>query len=140
LSEQYFEIFRRDPSDFLSVAIGDRGPDWLYYYDPEIKGQSLYWRHGVLPRPKIFLVQKLTGKFLAPIFWVQESILLIGYLPQGQSINAEYYSSLLVQFKDILKEKRRGKFTEGVLFFHCNDIGTYFNVKQFGREQTGILP
>jgi len=27
-------------------------------------------------------------------------MLLIDYLPQGQIINVEYYSSLLVQFKD----------------------------------------
>jgi len=33
----------------------------------------------------------------------------------------EYYSSLLVQVKDILKERRRGKFTKGVLFVHDND-------------------
>jgi len=40
------------------------------------------------------------------IFWDQDSILLIDYLPKGQTINAQYYSSLLVQLKDILKEKR----------------------------------
>ena len=32
----------------------------------------------------------------------------------------EYYSSLLVQMKGILKEKRRAKFTKGALFFHDN--------------------
>jgi len=35
-------------------------------------------------------------------------------------INAEYYLSLLVQLKDILKEKRRVKLTKGVLFLHDN--------------------
>jgi len=30
----------------------------------------------------------------------------------------EYYSSLLVQLKDILKEKRLGKVTKGVLFLN----------------------
>ena len=35
-------------------------------------------------------------------------------------INAEYYSSLLVQLKNILKEKHRGKVTKGVLFLHNN--------------------
>ena len=54
------------------------------------------------------------------IFWDQDGIILIGYLPQGQTINAEYYSSLLVQLKDILKEKRRRKVTKGVLFLHDN--------------------
>jgi hypothetical protein len=29
---------------------------------------------------------------------------LIDYLQKGQTINAEYYSSLLVQLKDVLKE------------------------------------
>jgi len=65
-------------------------------------------------------MQKSAGKVLASIFWDQNGILLIDYLPKGQTINAEYYSSLLVQLKDILKEKRRGKFTNGVLFFHDN--------------------
>jgi len=45
-------------------------------------------------------VQKFTGKVLAPIFWDQDSILLIDYLPKGQTFNAEYYSSLLVQLKE----------------------------------------
>jgi len=67
-----------------------------------------------------FRVQKSAGKVLASIFWGKDGILLIYYLPKGQTINAEYYSSLLVQFKGILKEKRRGKVTQGVLFLHDN--------------------
>jgi len=63
-------------------------------------------------------VQKSAGKILALIFRVQDGILLFDYLPKGQTINTGYYSSLLVQLKDILKEKRGRKFTKGVLFFH----------------------
>ena len=55
-------------------------------------------------------------------FWDQDGILLIDYLPKGQTINAEYYSSLLVQLKDILKEKRHRKITKGVLFLHDNAL------------------
>jgi len=65
-------------------------------------------------------VQKSAGKIFASIFWDQDGILLVDYLTKGQTINAEYYSSLLVQLKDILKEKRRGKVTKGVLFLHDN--------------------
>ena len=63
-------------------------------------------------------MQKSAVKVLASIFWDQDSILLIDYLPKGQTVNVEYYLSLLVQLKDILKEKRRGKFTRGVLFLY----------------------
>jgi len=93
---------------------------WLYHYDLETKQQSMEWRHSGSPRPKKFQVQKSTGKVLVSILWDQDSILLID-LPKGQTINEEYYSSLLVQLKDILKEKWRRKVTKGVLFLHDSD-------------------
>ena len=69
------------------------------------------WRHSGSPRPKKFRVQKSAGKVLVSIFfWDKDGILLIDYLPKGQTINAEYYSSLLVQMKDILKEKTPREF------------------------------
>ena len=92
----------------------------LYHYDPETRQQSMEWQHSGPTRPQNFRVQKSTRKVLASVFWDQDSILLIDYLPKGQTINAEYHSSLLVQLKDILKEKHRGKFTKGFLFLHDN--------------------
>jgi len=65
-------------------------------------------------------MQKSPGKVLVSIFWDQDGILLIDYLPKGKNINAVYYSFLLAQLKDILKKKRRGKVTKGVLFLHDN--------------------
>jgi len=65
-------------------------------------------------------VQKSAGKVLTSIFWDQDGILPIDYLPKGQTINTEYYSTLLVQLQDILKDKHRGKVTKGVLFLHDN--------------------
>jgi len=76
-------------------------------------------RHSGSPHHRKFRVQKSAGKVLASIFLDKCGILLIDYLPKGQTINAEYYLSLLVKLKDILKEKRRGKFTK-VLFLHDN--------------------
>jgi len=60
-------------------------------------------------------VQKSAGKVLTSIFWDEDGILLIDCLPKGQTINAEYHQSLLVQ----VKEKHR-KFSKGVLFLHDN--------------------
>jgi len=78
---------------------------WLYRCDPETKQQSMEWWHSSSPHPKKFQVQKFAGKVLVSIFWDQDGILLIDYLPSGQTINVEYYSSLLLQLKDILEEK-----------------------------------
>jgi histone-lysine N-methyltransferase SETMAR len=61
-------------------------------------------------------VQKSDGKGLTSIFWDQEGIFLIDYIPKGKTTNTEYYSSLLVGLKGILKEKQHGKVTNGILF------------------------
>jgi len=72
------------------------------------------------PAPKRNPNAKILWKSSRLDFFYQDRILLTDYLPKGQTINAEYYSSLLVQLKDILKEKRRWKVTKGVLFLHDN--------------------
>jgi hypothetical protein len=95
---------------------------WLYHYDPETKRQSMEWRHNRSSRPKIIRVQKYAGKDLASISWDQDDILPIDYLPKGQTINAEYYSSLLVQLKDILKDKHRENFTKQLLILNDNAL------------------
>jgi len=114
-----WNFFRRDPNDFLSRLV-TMDETCLCHYDPETKQQSLEWQHSGSPHPKKFQVQKSTGKVLALIFWDQDGIHLIDYVPKGQTINVEYYLSLLVQLKDILKEKHHGKVTNGVLFLHDN--------------------
>jgi len=118
-SEQSLQFFRPDPNEFLSRLV-TMDETWLYHYDPETKQQSMEWRHSGSPRPKKFRVQKSARKVLATILWDQDDVLLIDNLPKGQTIDAEYYSSLLEQLKDILKEKRRWKFTKDVLFLHDN--------------------
>ena len=112
----------RDPNDLLSrlVTIDET---WLYHYDPETKQQLMEWRHSNSRRPalKNSECKNPLGKFSpTSIFWYQDGILLIDYLPKGPTINAKYYLSLLVQLEDVLKEKRHGNFTMGVLFLQDN--------------------
>ena len=76
------------------------------------------WRHSGSPSPKKFREQKSSGKVLASIFWDQIGFPLTDYLPKGQTINAECCSSLLIQLKDFLKEKRRERVTKAIFFLH----------------------
>ena len=89
-SEQLLEFLRRVPNDFLSRLV-TMDEILLCYYDRETKQQSVEWRHNGSLRPKKFLVQESAGKVLTSIFWDQDGILLIDYVPKGQTINAEYY-------------------------------------------------
>ena len=80
------------------------------------------WSGGIAAHraPKNSECKNPLEKFSPRIFWDQDGIFLIDYLPKGQTINTEYCSSLLMQLKDILKENRRAKVTKGVLFLHDN--------------------
>jgi len=82
------------------------------------------WSGGIAahPAPKNSEYKNQLEKFSPRFFWDQDGILRIDYLPKGQTINVEYYSSLLVQVKYILKEKCHGKVTKGVLFLHDNAL------------------
>jgi len=110
-SEQLLESFRRDPNGFLSRLV-TMDETWLYHYDPETNQQSVEWRRSGLPGPKKFECKNPLESSRLYFLGDQDGIVLINYLLRGQTINAEYYSYLLVQLRDILKEKRRWKVTK----------------------------
>jgi len=89
---------RLNPNNFLSRLV-TMDKTWLYHHGPETKQQSVEWRHNGSLRPKKFRVQKSAGKVHASIFLDQDGIVLLGYLPKGKTINAEYCLSLLVQLR-----------------------------------------
>jgi hypothetical protein len=107
----------------------------LYHYDPESKQQSMEWQHSSSPCHNKFQVLKPIGKIVASIFWDQNGILLIDYFPKGQTINAEYYSPLLVLLEDISKGKTtwQGQQQGLVLAKLCTGSSRTCN-----REATGL--
>jgi len=67
-------------------------------------------------------VQKSAGKVLASIFLESKRhpFALIIFQRAKLSTRSITHLCWLVQLKDILKEKRRGKVTKGILFLHDN--------------------
>jgi hypothetical protein len=91
------------------------------------------------PHTKTFRVELSALKF-SPKFslWLSS---------KGQTINAEYYKSLLVNLKDIFEEKRkcRWKVTKGVLYLHDNapfhrSLATKKKLAYLGFEFLDHLP
>ena len=71
------------------------------------------WRHSGSPRRKNCECKNPMENLLLPFFGVKMAFSSLS--SKGQTINAKYYSSLLVRLKDILKEKHRGKVNKGCL-------------------------
>jgi len=77
------EFFRRDPNDLLRARLVTMEEMLLYHYDLETKQQSMERRRNGSTRPQKIPSAKIRWKFLASIFWDQDGILLIDYLPKG---------------------------------------------------------
>jgi len=83
---------------------------WIPYYNPETKEQSKEWRKRSDGPPIKARVVPSVGKVMITVFWDCEGIILIDYLPKGQTINAKYYSDILAgPLRTQLAKCRRGK-------------------------------
>ncbi len=53
-------------------------------------------------------------------FLDEKGPLLIKWLQQGATVNAEVYCNTLMNLKQAIKNKRRGKFTKEIVFLQDN--------------------
>ena len=83
------------------------------------------WSGGIAahPAPKNFQCKNLLEKFLPQFFGIKTASSSLIIFQRAKLSTQEYYSSLLVQLKNILKEKCRRKVTKGVFFLHDNAPG-----------------
>jgi hypothetical protein len=102
-----------NPNDFLSQLVTKPGYITMIWRQSNNQWSGSITAHPTPP-------QKIPS---AKIHYKSSRLdFLIDCLPKGQTINAEYYSYLLVKLKDVLKGKCRRKVTKCVLFSHDNAL------------------
>ena len=98
---------RNQHSVFLRFVTTDETwvETWVHYYTTETKQQSKQWKYAESPPPKKRKAVRSAAKVMASVFWDVKGILLIDYLPTGQSIMGQYYANLLDQLQENICEK-----------------------------------
>ena len=119
LSRANLSLLEADPDNFLQRFV-TMDETWVHHFTPESKQQSKQWKHPGSPPPKKAKAVPSAGKVMASVFWDADGILMVDYLQKGQTINGQYYASLLRQLRETIKLKRRGKLSKGVLFHQDN--------------------
>lgn len=104
---------------------------WIHFYDPEVKQQSMEWKHFGPPRPKKF--QKFARKLLASVFWDSHPVFLIHYLDKRKIITGRYYSELLDEVREKIVKNWHGMVSKQVLFLQDNASGykSQFAINKF---------
>ena len=83
-----------DDSDLLKKLItGDES--WVYGYDIETKPQLSQWKHPEEPRPKKSHQVRLNVKVLLTVFFDCNDMVHHEFLPQGRTVNKEYYLEVI---------------------------------------------
>ena len=92
----------------------------VHYYEPENKAQSRQWVGSESPRAKNFKTPPSAGKVMATVFWDEKGVIMLDFLPKRSTITGVYYANLLDQLRTAIREKRRGKLSNGVLLQQDN--------------------
>lgn len=105
-----------DPTNFLSrIVTGDES--WVYHYDPLSQQEAKTWKKPGESTPTRPRQQRSTRKVMLTVFWDRDGILLTDYRTQENTINGQYYASLIERLRSAILEKRRGKISRRCCFF-----------------------
>ena len=111
--------FRSKEDDSLSrlVTVDET---WVHYCEPENKAQSCQSVGPGSPRPKKFKTQPSAGKVMANVFRDAQGVIMLDFLAKKSTITVAYYANLLDQLRTVIREKRRGKVSKGILLQQDN--------------------
>ncbi|UYV75519.1 hypothetical protein LAZ67_13000470 [Cordylochernes scorpioides] len=96
LSSDNLALFEANPEEFVNIFV-TMDKTWAHHFAPESKQQSMQWTHSD-----------------------SEGVLLLDFLNKGQIITGNYYSNLVKQLREPIKEKRRGKLSRKIVYHQDN--------------------
>ncbi|KAJ4439971.1 hypothetical protein ANN_08102 [Periplaneta americana] len=115
----FLQRYHDDGDEFLDrIVTGDE--TWISHFTPENKQQSMHWRHRGSPVRTKFKQTLSVRKVMCTVFWDRKGILLIDFLPRGETVNADRYCETLRKLRRVIQNKRRGMLTAGVVLLHDN--------------------
>ena len=88
----------------VQIIAGDE--TWVYGYDPEMKCQSSQWKSADSPRPKKVRQVRSKMKVMLIVFFDMEGIIHYEYVPQGQTVNQQFYLQVLKRLRLAVSRKR----------------------------------
>ena len=101
---------------------------WIYCYDPESKRQSSQRKHAVSPRPKKARQSKSIHKRLMIPFFDSTGVIYIHWVPIGQTVNKEFYTEVLREFRKRFNRKRPALFKSGQLHFQQDNAPVHNSI------------
>ncbi|UYV85044.1 hypothetical protein LAZ67_X004391 [Cordylochernes scorpioides] len=103
IANEMLDSVRDDPNLLQRVITGDEA--WVYGYDVETKAQSSQWKLPHEPRPKKARQVRSNVKVLLTVFFDCRGVVHHEFLPQGRTVNKEYYLQVMRNFREAIRQK-----------------------------------
>ncbi|UYV71809.1 hypothetical protein LAZ67_9000495 [Cordylochernes scorpioides] len=104
IANEMLDSVRDDPNFLQRVITGDEA--WVYGYDVETKAQSYQWKLPHEPRPKKARQVRSNVKVLLTVFFDCRGVVHHEFLPQGRTVNKEYYLQVMRNLREAIRQKR----------------------------------
>ncbi|UYV72760.1 hypothetical protein LAZ67_10000554 [Cordylochernes scorpioides] len=104
IANEMLDSVRDDPNLIQRVITGDEA--WVYGYDVETKAQSSQWKLPHEPRPKKARQVRSNVKVLLTVFFDCRGVVHHEFLPQGKTVNKEYYLQVMRNLREAIRQKR----------------------------------
>ncbi|PNF20350.1 Mariner Mos1 transposase [Cryptotermes secundus] len=131
-----------DDAELLKrVITGDE--TWVYGYDVETKAQSSQWKHPGSPRPKKARQVRSNVKVMLTVFFNFNGIVHHEFLPQGQTVNKEYYLKVQRRLREAIRKKRPDLWKNNSWLLHHDNAPAHTSllVREFlAKNNTVTMP
>ncbi|UYV80724.1 hypothetical protein LAZ67_19001543 [Cordylochernes scorpioides] len=104
IANEMLDSVRDDPNLLQRVITGDEA--WVYGYDVETIAQSSQWKLPHEPRPKKARQVRSNVKVLLTVFFDCRGAVHHEFLPQGRTVNKEYYLQVMRNLREAIRQKR----------------------------------
>ncbi|UYV60632.1 hypothetical protein LAZ67_1001722 [Cordylochernes scorpioides] len=104
IANEMLDSVRDDPNLLKRVITGDEA--WVYGYDVKTKAQSSQWKLPHEPRPKKARQVRSNVKVLLTGFFDCRGVVHHEFLPQGRTVNKEYYLQIMRNLREAIRQKR----------------------------------
>jgi [histone H3]-lysine36 N-dimethyltransferase SETMAR len=102
--QDLLETSQNDPNFVKKIIAGDES--WCYRYDPTGKAQSKEWRGPNSPAKKKIRYSKSKIKTLLISYFDANGMIYHEFVPEGQTVNKEYYQGVLQRLRLQIRRKR----------------------------------
>lgn len=116
VAEDMLEQVDSDPTFIKRIVTGDE--TWVYEFDMQTSQQASEWHLPTDPKPKKPRQSRSKVKVMLTVFFDYHGVVHSEFLPEGQTVNKQYYLSVMQRLREKIRRKRPDLWKENSWILH----------------------